>query len=86
MVPFHKFRFLLASYSPILNYHNAYLENKSLKEITLNSLEPANMMAKCDTRHGKFMAFILNYRGDICKLAVSSILCQLKFEKMIQFV
>uniref|UniRef100_A0A8C7R8L7 Tubulin/FtsZ 2-layer sandwich domain-containing protein n=1 Tax=Oncorhynchus mykiss TaxID=8022 RepID=A0A8C7R8L7_ONCMY len=37
----------------------------SVSEITNACFEPANQMVKCDSRHGKYMACCLLYRGDV---------------------
>ena len=44
----------------------AYHEQLSVAEITNSVFEPASMMAKCDPRHGKYMACCIMYRGDVC--------------------
>ncbi|KAL4280649.1 hypothetical protein GQ457_03G004130 [Hibiscus cannabinus] len=43
----------------------AYHEQLSVAEITNSAFEPSSMMAKCDPRHGKYMACCLMYRGDV---------------------
>lgn len=48
--------------------------------------EPANMMAKCDPRHGKYMACSLMYRGDIVPKDICSSICMIKTKRTIQFV
>jgi hypothetical protein len=49
----------------------AYHEQLSVSEITNSVFEPANMMAKCDPRHGKYMACCLMYRGRGLSLPLS---------------
>jgi len=44
------------------------------------------MMAKCDPRHGKYMACSLNYRGDIVPKDIGSSICTIKTKRTIQFV
>jgi hypothetical protein len=56
---------MLSSYAPIISAEKAYHEQLSVAEITNSSFEPASMMAKCDPRHGKYMACCMMYRGDV---------------------
>jgi tubulin alpha len=44
------------------------------------------MMAKCDPRHGKYMACSLNYRGDVVPKDVGASICTIKTKRTIQFV
>ncbi|XVF67408.1 hypothetical protein PTKIN_Ptkin10aG0118600 [Pterospermum kingtungense] len=45
----------------------------SISEITNNAFEPLSMMAKCDPRHGKYMACCLIYRGDVVPKDVNAV-------------
>ena len=56
---------MLSSYAPVISAEKAYHEQLSVAEITNSAFEPASMMAKCDPRHGKYMACCLMYRGDV---------------------
>ncbi|KAH0474482.1 MAG: hypothetical protein KVP17_001524 [Porospora cf. gigantea B] len=44
------------------------------------------MMAKCDPRHGKFMACCLMYRGDVVPKDVNVAVATMKTKRNIQFV
>jgi hypothetical protein len=65
LVPYPRIHFMLSSYAPVISAEKAYHEQLSVAEITNAAFEPANMMAKCDPRHGKYMACCLMYRGDV---------------------
>merc|ERR1712038_1615421 len=65
LVPYPRIHFMLSSYAPVISAEKAYHEQLSVAEITNSSFEPAAMMAKCDPRHGKYMACCLMYRGDV---------------------
>jgi tubulin alpha len=55
---------MLSSYAPIISAEKAYHEQLSVAEITNSAFEPASMMAKCDPRHGKYMACCMMYRAE----------------------
>ncbi|KAI3698731.1 hypothetical protein L2E82_42510 [Cichorium intybus] len=65
LVPYPRIHFMLSSYAPVISVEKAYHEQLSVPEITNAVFEPASMMAKCDPRHGKYMACCLMYRGDV---------------------
>merc|ERR1719281_920178 len=44
------------------------------------------MMAKCDPRHGKYMACCLMYRGDVVPKDVNAAIATIKTKRSIQFV
>ncbi len=58
----------------------------SVNEITSSAFEPASMMAKCDPRHGKYMACCLMYRGDVVPKDVNAAVATIKTKRTIQFV
>ncbi|KAF9622573.1 hypothetical protein IFM89_032472 [Coptis chinensis] len=48
--------------------------------------EPSSMMAKCDPRHGKYMACCLMYRGDVVPKDVNAAVATIKTKRTVQFV
>merc|ERR1739838_517321 len=52
LVPYPRIHFMLSSFAPVISAEKAYHEQLSVAEITSACFEPANMMAKCDPRHG----------------------------------
>merc|ERR1719424_1341088 len=62
LVPYPRIHFMVSSYSPVISAEKAYHESLSVAEITNSCFEPANMMTKCDPRHGKYMACCMMYR------------------------
>ena len=62
LVPYPRIHFMLSSYAPIISVEKAYHEQHSVPEITNSVFEPSSVMAKCDPRHGKYMACCLMWR------------------------
>merc|ERR1719460_1505830 len=78
LVPYPRIHFMLTSYAPIISAEKAYHEQLSVAEITNSVFEPANMMVKCDPRHGKYMACCLMYRGDVVPKDVNASVATIK--------
>jgi len=77
---------MLCSYAPVISKEKAYHETGSIQELTNAVFEPSAMMAKCDPRHGKYMACCLMYRGDIVPKDVTQAVAVIKTKRTIQFV
>jgi tubulin alpha len=86
LVPYPRISFPLCSYAPIIAAEKAYHEQLSVAEITNSAFEPQAMMAKCDPRHGKYMACCLMYRGDVVPKDVNAAVASIKTKRTIQFV
>ncbi|XP_048420250.1 tubulin alpha-2 chain-like [Pyrus x bretschneideri] len=86
LVPYPRIHFMLSSYAPVISAEKAYHEQLSVAEITNSAFEPASMMAKCDPRHGKYMACCLMYRGDVVPKDVNAAMATIKTKRTIQFV
>jgi len=86
LVPYPRIHFMLSSYAPVISAEKAYHEQLSVAEITNSAFEPASMMAKCDPRHGKYMACCLMYRGDVVPKDVNASVATIKTKRTIQFV
>merc|ERR1712167_211868 len=86
LVPYPRIHFMLSSYAPIISAEKAYHEQLSVSEITNSVFEPAASMAKCDPRHGKYMACCLMYRGDVVPKDVNASVAAIKTKRTIQFV
>eukprot|EP01118_Nematostelium_gracile_P005742 TRINITY_DN1822_c0_g1_i1.p1 TRINITY_DN1822_c0_g1~~TRINITY_DN1822_c0_g1_i1.p1 ORF type:complete len:481 (+),score=163.01 TRINITY_DN1822_c0_g1_i1:86-1444(+) len=86
LVPYPRIHFMLCSYAPIISAEKAHHEQFSVGELTNAVFEPVNMMAKCDPRHGKYMACCLMYRGDIVPKDVTTAVGVMKGKRTIQFV
>jgi len=86
LVPYPRIHFMLCSYAPVISAEKAYHERFTVAELTNYAFEPSNFMARCDPRHGKYMACCLMYRGDVVPRDVSSAVSSIKQKSTIQFV
>mmetsp|Transcript_12507 Transcript_12507/g.38186 ORF Transcript_12507/g.38186 Transcript_12507/m.38186 type:complete len:447 (+) Transcript_12507:368-1708(+) len=86
LVPYPRIHFMLSSYAPVISCERAHHEQMSVAEITTSAFEPSSMMAKCDPRHGKYMASCLMYRGDVVPNDVNAAVTSIKSKRTIQFV
>merc|ERR1711988_1306787 len=86
LVPYPRIHFMLSSYAAVISAEKAYHEQLSVAEITNSAFEPASMMAKCDPRHGKYMACCLMYRGDVVPKDVNAAVGTIKTKRTIRFV
>ncbi|KAG7377630.1 Tubulin alpha-1A chain [Phytophthora pseudosyringae] len=86
LVPYPRIHFMLSSYAPVISAEKAYHESLSVAEITNSAFEPTSMMAKCDPRHGKYMATCLMYRGDVVSKDVNAAVGSIKTKRTVQFV
>ena len=86
LVPYPRIHFQLCSYAPFITQRASYCEQLSVAEITNSAFEPSAMLAKCDPRHGKYMACCLIYRGDVVPKDVMAAVASIKTKRTIQFV
>jgi tubulin alpha len=86
LVPYPRIHFMLSSYAPLISSEKVFHEQLTVSEITNSAFEPNSMMAKCDPRHGKYMACCLMYRGDVAPKDVNGAVGAIKNKKTIQFV
>eukprot|EP01119_Soliformovum_irregulare_P018145 TRINITY_DN54_c0_g2_i1.p1 TRINITY_DN54_c0_g2~~TRINITY_DN54_c0_g2_i1.p1 ORF type:complete len:451 (+),score=158.67 TRINITY_DN54_c0_g2_i1:151-1503(+) len=86
LVPYPRIHFMLCSYAPIISQEKRHHEQLTVADLTNSVFEPANMMAKCDPRRGKYMSCCLMYRGDIVPKDVSAAVSSMKGKRTIQFV
>jgi tubulin alpha len=86
LVPYPRISFPLCSFAPVIAAEKAYHETMSVADITNSVFEPANMMVKCDPRHGKYMACCMMYRGDVVPKDVNAAIATVKSKRTIQFV
>ncbi len=77
---------MLCSYATVINKDRSSHETMTVQELTNSVFEPANMMAKCDPRSGKYMACCLMYRGDVVPKDVNAAVGVIKTKRTIQFV
>jgi len=86
LVPYPRISFPLCSFAPVIAAEKAYHESMTVSDITNAVFEPANMMVKCNPRHGKYMACCMMYRGDVVPKDVNAAIGTIKTKRTIQFV
>ena len=86
LVPYPRIHFMLSSYAPVISAEKAYHEQLSVSELSNSVFEPSSMMAKCDPRHGKYIACAMMYRGDVVPKDVNASVGTIKTKRTIQFV
>ncbi|KAM9339216.1 tubulin alpha-1C chain-like [Symphorus nematophorus] len=86
LVPYPRIHFPLATYAPIIPAERAYDGQQTVAQITDACFELSNQMVKCDTRHGKYMACCLMYRGDVLPKDVNAAITTIKTKRNIRFV
>ncbi|KAL4560749.1 hypothetical protein LXL04_032903 [Taraxacum kok-saghyz] len=84
LVPYPRIHFMLSSYAPVISAVRAHHEQNTVAEITTAVFEPSNMMAKCDPRHGKYMACCLMYRGEVVPKDVNTAVGSIKNKRTVQ--
>ena len=77
---------MIASMAPTNRREAGCFEKSSLMELTHQVFEPANQLARCDPRTGKFLACSIAYRGDVIPKDVGYSICDIKTKRTIQFV
>ncbi|XP_028053956.1 tubulin alpha-2 chain-like [Camellia sinensis] len=86
LVRYPRIHFMLSSYALVISTTKAYHEQLSIPEITNSVFEATSIMAKCDLRHGKYMAFCLMYRGDVVPKDVNVAVATIKTKRTVRFV
>ena len=88
LVPYPRIHFMLSSYVRPHQFRRESLPRAAVggRDHQLFAFEPASMMAKCDPRHGKYMACCLMYRGDVVPKNVNAAVANIKTKRTIQFV
>jgi tubulin alpha len=86
LVPYPRIHFTVASYAPLLPPDYVSREVLNTSEITRAVLEPANMMAACEPRLGKYMSCCFMFRGDFVPRDVSIGLAAVRNSRHVRFV
>jgi tubulin alpha len=86
LVPYPRIHAMLSSYSPVICAENAFHERLAIKDLTQDLFKPGTMMAKCDPRHGKYMACCIMFRGDTTPSEVCQAVHAVHVNRNVQFV
>eukprot|EP01017_Pseudomicrothorax_dubius_P035072 TRINITY_DN4871_c0_g1_i1.p1 TRINITY_DN4871_c0_g1~~TRINITY_DN4871_c0_g1_i1.p1 ORF type:complete len:446 (-),score=100.99 TRINITY_DN4871_c0_g1_i1:13-1350(-) len=86
LVPYPRIHFMLTSFAPIISARKAYFEPLRTSDLTKAAFEPEAAFARCDPRHGQYMACCLMFRGDVVPTEVVSSMAKIKQSKTVRFV
>lgn len=86
LVPYPRIHFMLSSFAPVIGADQSFHDSFNVVQLTQSAFEPANMMAKCDPRHGKYIASCLMYRGDVAPKDTTAAMAKIRAQPSIQFV
>eukprot|EP00923_Selenidium_pygospionis_P060491 GHVN01106438.1.p1 GENE.GHVN01106438.1~~GHVN01106438.1.p1 ORF type:complete len:490 (-),score=60.67 GHVN01106438.1:2258-3727(-) len=86
LVPYPRIHFMLSSFAPILPTSKSNHERYGVAELTSSVFSIDHFMAKCDPRHGKFIACCLMYRGDVTPKDMMSAVSATKLKQSVKFV
>ena len=86
LVPYPRIHCMLTSSAPLISAEKAYHMQLSVAEITKSVFEPADMMTKCDLRHGKCIVCCLMYRGDVIPKDKNAAVATIETKRAMQFV
>jgi tubulin alpha len=83
LVPYARIHFPICSHAPVISAEKGCHEQLPVGEATRPLFDPANVMVKCDPRHGKYMACTLLYRGDAVPKDVGGAVATIKTKRTI---
>lgn len=86
LVPYPRIHYPLINYSPLVPITNAQFVNMSTAQLTSQCFQMSNQMVRCNPSHGKYMACVLLYRGDVAPNEINQTLENIKRTKSFQFV
>jgi tubulin alpha len=86
LVPYPRIHFISTALVPFISAAKAGHETMTVGEITNKCFAPSSMMVRCDPRHGKYMAAMTNYRGDVTPKDVNEAIQTIKGKRTVQFV
>ena len=78
LVPYPRINYMLTSYAPFLSIEKSYCYALTAAEICNLSFEPHTMLAKCDPKHGKYMACSLMFRGNLVPPEINAAVATIK--------
>ncbi|KAJ8973274.1 hypothetical protein NQ317_019540 [Molorchus minor] len=65
MIPFPRLHFFVPGYAPLTAAESVAFRNLTVKDLTKQMFDPANVMAACDPTHGRFLTVATIFRGRV---------------------
>jgi tubulin alpha len=85
LVPTPRLCFALPSYAPFVSPERAFKEPLTVADITAGAFDPTSVIVRVDPRHGKYLACLMLYRGDVAPKEVNAALAAVRSNRTIQF-
>ncbi|XP_023173598.1 tubulin alpha chain [Drosophila hydei] len=86
LVPYPRIHYPLINYAPLVPVTHSQFVNQSTAQLTGQCFQMSNQMVRCNPSHGKYMACVLLYRGDVAPNEINSALESIKRSKSFKFV
>lgn len=86
LVPYPRIHYPLINYAPLVPITNSQFVNMSTAQLTSQCFQMSTQMVRCNPAHGKYMACVLLYRGDVAPNEINTTLENIKRTKSFKFV
>lgn len=86
LVPYPRIHYPLINYSPLVPITNAQFVDMSTAQVTSQCFQMSNQLVRCNPAHGKYMACVLLYRGNVAPNEINMTLENIKRTKSFKFV
>nr|XP_016936493.2 tubulin alpha chain [Drosophila suzukii] len=86
LVPYPRIHYPLINYAPLVPVTHSQFVNMSTAQLTGQCFQMSNQMVRCNPSHGKYMASVLLYRGDIAPNEINTALENIKRNRSFRFV
>ncbi|BFF90286.1 tubulin alpha chain [Drosophila madeirensis] len=86
LVPYPRIHYPLINYAPLVPHSHSQFVNMSTSQLTGQCFQMSNQMVRCNPSHGKYMACVLLYRGDIATNEINLALENIRRTRSFRFV
>ncbi|EDV91257.1 tubulin alpha chain [Drosophila grimshawi] len=86
LVPYPRIHYPLLNYAPLVPVSHSEFVDLSTAQLTSQCFSMSNQMVRCNPEHGKYMACVLFYRGEVAPNEINLALENIKRSKSFRFV